>query len=111
MDMLRLLMLSSMIENESEHKEMEKLRELLKEEEIPCYPGFRTQTVYFGHKGKPVVTEGIPGPGYGAVCSVIEDGELLEISGLTDNGTDVQGSLTADDVFTKIKNHWNSEVQ
>ena len=78
------------------------------------------QLVYYGPKGKPTPEPGTyMGAGIGAVCSAIENGgsygneeDLIEISGLlTDEEYEensVKGYLTADDVFKRIKAHWES---
>ena len=61
------------------------------------------------------------GPGVGAICSAIEtpfsyghENDRIEISGLLTeeeyrNGDSVQGNLTAEDVFERIKKHWSRE--
>lgn len=85
--------------------EMEKLQDLLKKENIP----FETrplrgnvQILYYGHGDKD------------RICDVIEDGYgsekgLLEIMGLTDTEEaeqDVEGYLSAEQVFERIQKHW-----
>ena len=49
------------------------------------------------------------------VCSVVETpssygyaDDMLEISGLTQNGDDVEGHLSADEVFSRISKHYNA---
>lgn len=104
--------------------EMPKLIEMLKEANIP-FESFSTfsgkQVCYYGKEGRPEPGEGvINGPGVGAVCSVIygygREKGLLEISGLmTDEeyekeNDSVLGYLTAENVFARIKKHWESEL-
>ena len=104
--------------------EMPKLIEMLKEANIPfesfSSPFSGKQVCYYGKGGRPEPEEGVfHGPGVGAVCSVIygygRDEGLLEISGLmTDEeyekeNDSVLGYLTAENVFARIKKHWESE--
>lgn len=105
--------------------EMPKLIEMLKEANIPfesfSSPFSGKQVCYYGKEGRPEPKEGvINGPGIGAVCSVIygygREKGLLEISGLmTDEeyekeNDSVLGYLTAENVFARIKKHWESEL-
>ena len=87
---------------------------MLKNENIP-YRREGTQIAYYGKElpeRKP--TQGL---GIGAICSVIAHGYgseegLLEIQGLMtdeeieETGHYVLGYLTADNVFNRIKNHY-----
>lgn len=78
---------------------------------------------YFGKKGKPKDEQGTAyGPGFGAVCSAIETpgsygskDDRIEISGLLTEDEykhdSVVGGLTAEDVFERIKKHWESEQE
>lgn len=103
-----------------------KLHDMLVEAGIPHkyldrFPGIGKQIVYFGHKGEPEKKPGvIYGAGYGAICSVIADGYgskegLLEISGLLTTEEyektrdSVLGYLSAENVFDRIKKHYESE--
>lgn len=90
--------------------EMDKLEQLLVEEDIPY-----EKSRMFG--GKHLI---YPCNGDDRVCSVIlhkgsygREKGLLEIMGLlTDKeleGDDVVGYLTADDVFGRIKRHWEGK--
>ena len=67
----------------------------------PSYGGY--QLHYFGHGNEK------------CVCSVIETPssygyaeDLLEISGLTRNGENVEGHLSADEVFSRILRHYHA---
>lgn len=80
------------------------------------------QIVYYGHKKEPEppFPGAMMGAGWGAVCSVIADGYgskegLLEISGLLtdeeyERGDSVVGYLNAENVFNRIKSHFESEL-
>lgn len=58
------------------------------------------EIIYYGH-GEEKVSDAIEHHGsYG------EDADLLEIMGLTDDGYDVQGYLSAKDVFDRWSKHW-----
>ena len=111
-----------------EFKEILRLGEMLTEADIPhelrrhMMGGY--QLTYYGHAGKPVAPAGhIYGAGMGAVCSAIEtpmsygnEKDLIEIQGLLtdkeykETGRSVLGYLTAEDVFNRIKNHWESKA-
>ena len=119
---LLLMMLARMMKDQTpreDHGEMSKLVKMLQEANIPFeYSG--TQVCYYGKEGRPKPKEGaIYGMGMGAVCSVIygygREKGLLEISGLmTDEeyereNDSVLGYLTAENVFARIKEHWESE--
>ena len=108
------------------YKEILKLDEMLTAAEIPHdlnrHMAGGYQLVYYGKKGKPVAPEGhFYGAGYGAICSAIEspmsygsEKDLIEIQGLLTpeerkTGRGVAGSLTAEDVFNRIKKHWEAE--
>lgn len=103
--------------------EMPKLIMMLQEENIPFeqfnMPFGGKQVCYYGKKGRPQPKEGtFQGPGVGAVCSVIygygKEQGLLEISGLMtkeeyeEQQDTVLGHLTADNVFNRIKKHWEN---
>lgn len=102
--------------------ELEKLDGLLTEAGIP-FENFGSQICYYGPGGRPKLKEGTvwQGPGVGAVCSIISNGYgssegLLEISGLmTQEEMDqvhdtVLGHRTAEDVFARIRAHYESCV-
>lgn len=126
-DDLMQMFLSSLMGHQTtqeDYGEMPKLIEMLKEANIPfesfSSPFSGKQVCYYGKEGRPEPEEGvISGPGIGAICSVIygygRDEGLLEISGLmTDEeyekeGDSVLGYLTAENVFARIKKHWESE--
>ncbi len=111
--------------NENEkYEEIRRLDHLLLQADIPhefsshIMGGF--QITYFGTKGKPKAEPGVfRGPGVGALCSAIETpfsyghgNDRIEISGLLpeeeyDSGCSVKGDLTAEDVFERIKAHWD----
>lgn len=113
--------------NEDNYKEIKKLDEMLTNAGIPHefnrHMAGGYQIVYYGPKGKPVAPEGhIYGSGYGSVCSAIEtafsygsENDRIEISGLVTKeeykktGRSVLGNLTAEDVFSRIKKHWEAE--
>ena len=97
--------------------ELDKLEEMLKEENIP-YRRETTQIAYYGKE----LPERKPnqGLGVGSVCSVIAHGYgseegLLEIQGLMTpeeikkEGGYVLGYLTAENVFERIKKHFRGE--
>ena len=100
--------------------ELEKLGSMLTMAGIP-FENFGTQICYYGPEGRPEPESNTiwQGRGIGAVCSVIANGYgseegLLEISGLMTeeemkrvNDT-VLGHLTAEDVFTRIREHYES---
>ena len=110
-----------------DYKEILKLDEMLTEAGIPHdlnrHMAGGYQLVYYGKKGKPVAPAGhIYGAGYGAVCSAIEspmsygsENDLIEIQGLMTReeyektGSSVLGNLTAEDVFNRIKKHWEAD--
>ena len=120
-DLLKLLMsLSDDPAEANGSSELKKLDDLLTEAGIP-FENFGRQICYYGPEGRPEPEEGIvwQGPGIGSICSVIADGYgssegLLEISGLmTEEEIDrvhdtVLGHLTAEDVFARIKEHYES---
>ena len=111
--------------DEMEYNEIRKLDHMLTQANIPHYfsshmaGGFHI--TYFGKKGKPKAEPGvIQGAGVGAICSAIQTrfsygskNDRIEISGLlTDEEYEVDtvaGNLTAEDVFERIKKHWQSE--
>ena len=92
-----------------EYKEIFELKDKLEKEEIP----FTFEEAFGGyHLCYPSNVE------KDCVCSVIEhdysygkDADLLEIMGLlsfeTDDENEVEGCLTAEDVFERIKKHYN----
>ena len=97
--------------------ELDKLEDMLIEAKIP-YRRETTQIAYYG-KELPVRNPN-SGLGVGAICSVISHGYgseegLLEIQGLmTDeeiekSGSYVLGYLTAENVFERIKNHYEGK--
>lgn len=121
MDLLKLMMaLSGGFAEGNASDELDKLDNLLKVAGIP-FENFGMQICYYGPEGRPKPESNIvwQGPGVGAVCSVIANGYgssegLLEISGLmTKEEMDrvhdtVLGHLTAEDVFARIKDHYES---
>ena len=91
--------------------EMNRLADMLRNADIP-FRRTPVQILYYGPEGVP---EHKMGEGFasGSVCDVIPDGDLLEISGLLSreeikevNDT-VLRNLTAEDVFERIKNHYD----
>ena len=99
-----------------------KLHEMLDDAGIP-HKYLGGQLVYYGPEGEP---DRAPGAFYGAgvdsVCSVIDygygsDEGLLEISGLMteeeyeETGDSVLGWLTAENVFERIKKHFESSTK
>lgn len=115
-------------DNDGQYKEIRKLDYLLAQANIPhaflnhMTGGF--QITYYGAKGKPEAKPGVfMGPGVGAVCSAIEtpfsyghENDRIEISGLLteeeySSGNSALGNLTAEDVFDRIKAHWEKENQ
>lgn len=102
--------------------ELEKLDDLLTKAGIP-FENFGMQICYYGPEGRPKPKDSNSnvwqGSGIGAVCSVIANGYgssegFLEISGLMtreemdrDHDT-VLGHLTAEDVFARIRTHYES---
>lgn len=121
MDLLKLVMaLSGGFAEGNASNELEKLDDLLTAAGIP-FENFGMQICYYGPEGRPKPKDSTiwQGPGIGAVCSVIANGYgssegLLEISGLmTQEEVDkvhdtVLGHLTAEDVFARIKAHYES---
>ncbi|HIY02998.1 MAG TPA: hypothetical protein IAA26_14335 [Candidatus Blautia faecipullorum] len=123
MDLLKLMMaLSGGFAEGNASDELEKLDDLLTEAGIP-FENFGMQICYYGSEGRPKPKDSNSnvwqGPGKGAVCSVIANGHgssegLLEISGLMtreemDRVHDtVLGHLTAEDVFARIRMHYES---
>lgn len=120
MDLLKLMMaLSGGFAEGNASDELDKLDNLLKVAGIP-FENFGMQICYYGPEGRPKPESNTvwQGPGVGAVCSVIANGYgssegLLEISGLmTKEEMDrvhdtVLGHLTAEDVFARIKGHYD----
>ena len=110
--------------SEESCEEIVKLDRMLTEAEIPHdfipKPG-GYQLVYYGKAGRPVPPEGKKyGAGVGAICSAIEvpgsygyDNDRIEIKGLLTSEESridrVKGDLTAEDVFARIKKHWEEE--
>lgn len=113
---------------EGKYEEIRKLDYLLLQANIPhefsshMMGGF--QITYFGTKGKPKAEPGVfTGSGVGAICSAIEtpfsyghENDRIEISGLLteeeySSGDSVKGDLTAEDVFERIKAHWDKANQ
>lgn len=121
MDLLKLMeVLSGGFAEGNASNELEKLDDLLTETGIP-FENFGMQICYYGPEGRPKPKDSNvwQGPGIGAVCSVIANGYgssegLLEISGLMtreemDRVHDtVLGYLTAEDVFARIRVHYES---
>lgn len=121
MDLLKLMMaLSGGFAEGNASEELEKLDNLLTEAGIP-FENFGMQICYYGPEGRPKPKDGNvwQGTGVGAVCSVIANGYgssegLLEIIGLmTSEEMDrvhdtVLGHLTAEDVFARIRAHYES---
>lgn len=119
MDLLKLMMaLSGGFAEGNASDELEKLDDLLTEAGIP-FENFGMQICYYGPEGRPKPRDGNvwQEPGIGAVCSVIANGYgssegLLEINGLMtreemDRVLDtVLGHLTAEDVFARIRMHY-----
>ncbi len=127
-DLIQVLlkMCGATTQNKDEHyDEIKKLDDLLNQANIPhdFHPfmgGF--QVTYYGKKGKPEAEPGtILGPGFGAICSAVEhsfsyghENDTIEISGLMtkeeyeSTGDSVLGNLSAEDVFTRIKKHWET---
>ena len=113
--------------DDGKYEEIRKLDHLLLEANIPhefmshMTGGF--QIAYYGTKGKPKAEPGVfSGPGVGAVCSAIEtpfsyghENDRIEISGLLTEeeyeSDSVKGDLTAEDVFERIRKHWNEARQ
>lgn len=121
MDLLKLMMaLSGGSAECNASDELKKLNNLLREAGIP-FENFGMQICYYGPEGRPKPKDSTvwQGPGVCAVCSVIANGDgsdegLPEISGLVtreemDRVHDtVLGHLTAEDVFTHIRAHYES---
>lgn len=119
MDLLKAMMeLSGGFAEGNASDELEKLDSLLTEAGIP-FENFGMQICYYGPQGRPKPKDSNvwQGSGIGAVCSVIANGYgssegLLEISGLMtreemDRVHDtVLGHLTAEDVFARIRTHY-----
>ena len=108
-----------------EYTEIKKLDKLLTEANIPHYflaedDENRYQIAYYGPSGRPIPKPGtVMGIGIEAVCSAIQNAgsygnekDLIEICGLlTDEELEedsVKGYLTAEDVFNRIKEHWDA---
>ncbi len=120
-DLLKLMMALSVGSAEGNASdELEKLDDLLTKAGIP-FENFEMQICYYGPEGRPKPKDSNvwQGPGIGAICSVIANGYgssegLLEISGLMtreemDRVHDtVLGHLTAEDVFARIRGHYES---
>ena len=121
-DILSLMMGLNGNTDGGQYEEIRKLDQLLTEANIPHE--FRShlggfQILYFGPQGRPETEPGvIQGPGVGAVCSAIEnpgsygsENDRIEISGLLTEeeyrSDSVKGNLTAEDVFERIRKHWN----
>lgn len=111
-------MLFGSVNHRPGNPEIERLHHMLNDAKIPhnftsnLFSG--NQIVYFGRKGEPESVPGvIYGPGYGSVCSIIEDGMLLEISGLLTEAEkendSVAGELTAEEVFRRIRCDWEAD--
>lgn len=121
MDLLKLMMaLSGGFAEGNASDELVKLDDLLRTAGIP-FENSGMQICYYGSEGRPKSKDSTvwQGPGVGAICSVIANGYgssegLLEISGLMtweemDRVHDtVLGNLTAEDVFARIKAHYES---
>ena len=121
MDLLKVMMeLSGGFAEGNASDELEKLDSLLTEAGIP-FENFGMQICYYGSQGRPKLKDSNvwQGSGMGAVCSVIANGYgssegFLEISGLmTREEIDrihdtVLGHLTAEDVFARIRTHYES---
>ena len=121
MDLLKLMMtLSGGFAEGNTSGELEKLDHLLTEAGVP-FENFGMQICYYGPEGRPKPKDSNvwQGSGVGAVCSVIANGYgssegFLEISGLmTQEEMDrvhdtVLGYLTAEDVFARIRAHYES---
>lgn len=119
MDLLMMMLLKDSFSEGDASDELMKLDKLLKAADIP-FENFGRQICYYGPEGRPKPKENVyTGVGWGAVCSVIAYGYgssegLLEISGLmTEEEMDevndtVLGNLTADNVFARIKAHYES---
>ena len=110
---------SSTKNNSAALEELRKLDIMLIKADIP-HKYWPRQICYYGKNEPPKSKPGeYVGPGWGAVCSVIADGYgceegLLEIKGLmTDEECQrvhntVLGHLTAENIFARIKAHWDS---
>ncbi|MCR4848144.1 MAG: hypothetical protein K5920_04755 [Bacteroidales bacterium] len=124
MQLLLAKMLSGSQTTQEDSGEMPKLITMLQEANIPfetfSNPFSGKQLCYYGKKGRPIPEEGvINGSGIGSVCSVIygygKEKGLLEICGLMTEeeyekvNDSVLGYLTAEDVFARIKKHWEEE--
>lgn len=121
MDLLNLMMaISGGFAEGKDFDELEKLDDMLTEAGVP-FENFGMQICYYGPEGRPKPKDSNvwQGPGVGAVCSAIANGYgssegLLEISGLmTQEEMDmvhdtVLGHLTAEDVFVRIRSHYES---
>lgn len=103
----------------ADYKEIIKLKEMLEKANIPFdFFRFLDGDEYFPKSYLDMMDGYVlkyPNRGSGEVCSVIEHGgsygheaDKLEIMGLT--GTDdVEGWLSAEEVFNRIKKHYESE--
>ena len=93
-------------ETDESYKEIFKLERLLKKADIP----FEIDRLYDGWQ--------ISYPEYpikGVICSAIQhygsrgsQDDLIEIYGLTANGESVEGYLTAEEVFNRIRIHYKT---
>ena len=94
------------MKQDSNYKEIFKPEQMLLHENIP----YRLRVAFDGFQiGYPE----LPSPSDDTVCSVIEhfgsyghENDLLEIRGLTQNDGEVEGYLTAEDVFNRILAHY-----
>ena len=126
-DLLRMMladMLCGTQSTQADTSEMPRLIVMLQDANIPFEslntPFGGKQVCYYGKKGRPEQKENVySGLGIGAVCSVIygygKEKGLLEIQGLMTNeeyereNDSVLGYLTAENVFNRIKKHWENE--
>lgn len=120
MDMFELLQMILSAINVTAVEELDRLDEMLESASIP-YRRTATQICYYG-PGEVKELEPGQGAGVGAVCSVIAHGYgsdegLLEIRGLmTDEEYEreqdtVLGYLTAEDVFARIRKHYDDNKE
>lgn len=106
------------------YAEIKKLDAMLNDAEIPHEFGPRFdgyQITYFGKQGKPTPKPGCGyGSGMGAICSAVEmtgsygcEDDRIEIQGLLlpeeCEEDSVVGGLSAEEVFVRIKDHWEHE--
>lgn len=92
------------MKQDSNYKEIFKLEQMLLHENIPYRLRVAFDRFQIGYPELP--------PDDATVCSVIEhfgsyghENDLLEIRGLTQNDGEVEGYLTAEDVFNRILKH------